>query len=245
VPINRNISVERLCELLGLRRWRHDWYDAAELFMDLFAIEEHGEMWEAVLAPRKRKPIGPVCDFIARRALAPAVEPHDARAPDDRRRAVLHCMLGILKDAGAPVEAVSLDDAAVPWVETYPDTFIYSVSRIAPGRMPALSTANISFRISVVLFAIAIALWILGRMTPWHVVDLAAQMMVLLTVIGVLLSAIRPSMRYRLGTLATLGELCDALGRGLDDRPAPLEPPQGAMARWGADQHPRFHRGYY
>ena len=56
VPVNRNISVERLCELLGLRRWQHDWHDAAELLMDLFAIDEHFEVWETVLAPRKRKP---------------------------------------------------------------------------------------------------------------------------------------------------------------------------------------------
>ncbi|MDY7107569.1 MAG: hypothetical protein SYC29_02935, partial [Planctomycetota bacterium] len=153
IPITRRTNVERAANLMGLPSFDRNWIDLATIFEDLFRVEIDPERWRSVLEPLRHKSLGPVCDLIAERALAPVIERRDDARRLDRAEAAFRSILLILNDAGIDVHGLTPRSRLAPLLPTSSRIFTDVVTRLSPGRMPALRSINHSFRASIVVLA--------------------------------------------------------------------------------------------
>jgi hypothetical protein len=238
IPITRRTNVSRTADLMGLPRSDEDWIELAAMFERLFRIETGKEQWWAVLAPTQHRSLGPVCDLIAEHALAPVIERRVGSKTLHWPEAAFRSITLILNDAGIDVHGLTPRSKLAPLLPTGSRVFTQVVTRLAPGRMPALRSINHSFRASIAALAAGAVAHIAARAVPVTFLPALGSVLLLVGAIGVLLSSTLPAKRFRLGTLETL----DDLARALTSPPpeAADSPPLAAdgSIRWDRHCHP-------
>ena len=246
VPLDRGTSVERAANLLGVPTLADDWATIATVLSYRFAVGINPDEWKAVLQPTRGKKLGPVCDLIARHALAPAVERSFGGVELDWPAAVFRTLLLVMADSGFDISGLNPNTKLGPWVRKHELFFVDVVSRIAPGRLPAIHSANIWLRASVATLATGIGL-LLARGMGWILLIVAigpvgwlGWMGVAAGMVGVVVTWRARFARRRIGELTTFGDLCYALSSAPPDSPPPCTAPDGAPVYWDYTRHP-FH----
>jgi hypothetical protein len=240
IPITGRTNVARAADLMGVPSSGRNWIDLATTFQSLFRVEIERERWRAVLEPTKHKSLGPVCDLIAERALAPVMERRFDSTTLDWPAAAFRSMLLILNDAGIDVHELTPRSKLATLLPTSSRAFTELVTRLAPGRMPALRSINHSFRASIAALAAGAMAHIAARAVPVTFLPALGSVLLLVGAIGILLSSTLPARRYRLGNLETFDDLAHALTSPPPQTPDPPLPTAEEAVRWGSDCHPSY-----
>jgi hypothetical protein len=240
VPITRRVNVERAANLMGLPRLADDWIDIATMLRDLFRVEIDKERWRAAIEPKKHKLLGPVCDLIAEHARAPLIERRFESVALNWQAAAFRSILLILSDAGVDVHGLTPRSKLAKLLPSYSGVFTHVVSRLAPGRMPALRVINHSFRASIAVLAAGAVAHIAGHVLPLTFLPALGSVLLLAGAAGVPLSSTLPAKRYRLGDLTTLADLAYALTSPPPESPEPLPPAADGVICWDAACHPLY-----
>jgi len=232
IPLKRGTPVEKAANLMGLPRLADDWSDIAVLLNNMFDLAIEADTWRAMLDPKGQRPIGPVCDLIAEHALAPAIEVEDESATPDWQAAAFETMRLILEDAGVEVKGLRPESKLAPMLERHTWVFTQGISRLAPGRMPAVRSVNHSLRVSVGMLASGAALRLAAPLIPFAPLPTIAYVVIFAGALGLLVSGFMPVTRLRLGELVTFSDLCYAMTSPPPQFPAPLEDSGEQGARW-------------
>ena len=238
IPITDRISMERAANLMGLSDFPDQWVGIATMLEDLFRVEIDKERWRAVLEPTKHRPLGPVCDLIAEHALAPFIERRFESVTLDWQAAAFRSILLILNDAGVNVGGLTERSKLAPLLPAWSALFTRVVSRLGPGRMPALRAINHSFRASIAVLVAGVVAHVAGHILPLAFLPALGSVFLLVGAIGLLLSSTLPAKRYRLGNLLTFADLARALTSPPPEAPGPLPPAADGVVRWDGACHP-------
>ena len=164
IPLDRGTGVERAANLLGVPKL-DDWATTiATVLSYRFRVEIDPAEWKAVLQPAPQRKLGPVCDLIARHALAPAIERSFDEVDLDWPAASFRTVLLVLNDAGFDTRSLGPETKLGPWVRKHEFFFVDVISRIAPGRLPVIHSSNRWLRISVATLATGIGLLLVRGM---------------------------------------------------------------------------------
>ena len=239
IPLSRETNVEVAGNLLGLSRTMDDWASIAVMFKDLFRVTVDPDEWKAVLVPKKKRALGRVCDLIAQHALAPAVERSVGPKKLNWEDAIFRTILLILEDCGFDTTNIRPSSKLSPLLRKHERFFVDLVSRVAPGRLPAVRTANPWLRVSIVMVAGSIALlfvnqWLWIRPLGW-----LGWLAFGLGCVGIIVTWRARFATRRVGELITFRDLCYALASPPPDYAAPCAGPDGRPAYWNLSQHPR------
>lgn len=244
VPLDRSTGVERAANLLGVPTLLDDWATIATVLSYRFAVRINPDEWKAVLQPTRERKLGPVCDLIARHALAPAVERSFGDVDLDWPAAVFRTLLLVMADAGFDISGLNPNSKLGPCVKKHELFFVDVVSRIAPGRLPAIHSANLWLRASVATLATGIGL-LLVRGMGWIPLIVAigpvgwlGWMGVAAGIVGVVVTWRARFAQRRLGELITFGDLCYALASPPPDSAPPCTAPDGGPVYWDYSHHP-------
>jgi len=240
IPITDRVSVERAVNLMGSPNFPDQWTDIATMLEDLFRVEIDKERWRGVLEPTKHKPLGPVCDLIAEHALAPFIERRFESVTLDWQAAAFRSILLILNDGGVNVQGLTLRSKLAPLLPAWSGLFTRVVSRLGPGRMPALRAINHSFRASIAVLVAGAVAHIAGHVLPLTFLPVLGSVLLLVGAIGLLLSSTLAAKRYRLGNLETFADLAHALTSPPPESPGPLPPNADGVVRWDGACHPSY-----
>lgn len=240
IPISDRIGVERAVNLMGPPEFSDHWVYIAAMLERLFRVEIDRQRWRAVLEPPKHRPLGPVCDLIAEHALAPVIDRGPGSTSLDWQAAAFRSILLILNDAGLDVQGLTPHSKLAPLLPGWSAVFTQVVSRLAPGRMPALRAINHSFRASIAVLVAGAVAHVAGHVLPLTFLPALGSVLLLVGAIGLLLSSTLPAKRYRLGDLLTLADLARALTSPPPESPGPLPPDADGVVRWDGACHPSY-----
>lgn len=118
--------------------------------------------WQAVLEPEDERTLGDVCEFIARSASRPSIEPVKLLGATCLPAGAFLAIRTILGDAGADVDGLTPSTLLCEYTRRHLDAFLGPISRLAPNALPAVTIS-----------------------TPWHELVSAGLLLgVVITLIG-------------------------------------------------------------
>jgi hypothetical protein len=242
IPLSRDTNIEVAANLLGVPRLADSWSSIATYFNNWFRVKIDGETWRAVLQPKQSCTLGPVCDLIATHALAPAIEREVDGVRMDWADAAFRSVLLVLNESGVSIKGIEPETRLIPYLRARPDAFINHVSRLSPGRMPALRTTNHALHLLVALAAAVIVWWLLQWLFPGYpwprLWGLQPIVVFSLIAIAIAMLSYKRLVVRRLGELSTFDDLCYALVSPPPDVPPPLPPVDGEVVRWDIRRYP-------
>jgi hypothetical protein len=91
--------------------------------------------WRAVLQPAHVKTVGDVCDFIAARAVIPAIEPREIGGDHSAAAGAFLAVRETLDRAGINVSGLTPSTPLEPFLREHVRS-LYHLNHLAPGRLP-------------------------------------------------------------------------------------------------------------
>jgi hypothetical protein len=234
VPIHRGANLEKAANAIGVPPLADRWYDIAHVLQHLFRVQFEVEEWRQLLDPPEAKTLGPVCDVIAARALAPLVERHVGRVELDGPAAVYRTMLRILDDTAVDTTGFAPEMPLDVLLPRHEGIVVYTLSRINPGRLPALRRTNWTRLGGVSILALGGLILVLGATAlPVPIMEFMGASFLLAGIALLALGGRFPA-TCRLGDLHTLRDLAYTLA----SPPPPTADVDDTLPRWGAKAHP-------
>ena len=203
------------CDLVSTRR-------LGRALNESWGIELTDRQWKSVLCPARKRTLGDVTGLIASVASRPQLQPINIAGTSCRAAAAFLATRSYLRQAGADVDQIRPSSEIAEYSSRYLLTFVESISRIAPGKLPDIEpdrSPACPWSISACLSAIGAIVCLAFAQTAAFSFDA----LMLLSVFGLsfTLSALlamlsRPAAEFSIqfGSLRTFRELAVCLSSG-------------------------------
>lgn len=205
----------------SVRDWQIDadllpWDELADAFNSYWQMNVSRDEWEQVLAPESKKTVGHICELIASHAQIENVDPPSLFGRQCVPAGVFFAVRTLLSRGGADVANLTPSSELRSYAIQHPDVFVNEISRLAPGRLPAIQMEHPSDRWLLVLMVAWVSLMISAAVSPfvpWLWIP------VLIVAVGAyaalnLTSRMEPT-NVQFGSLQTFRDLCYQLAPGI------------------------------
>ncbi len=197
------------CSEFGFRSRDH-----ARSLERLWKLGRTDEEWLVVLEPAKERTLVELCEFIARDALMPTIEPVCIMGSTCRKAGAFLAIRSVLSDAGVDVSSLAPSTPLARFFPRHLLVFLGPISRLAPNALPDITFFRPRHRVGLVRRILGVVFAIAGWLiAPLAIVDGTVLAFVSWTASWFIAQVFVPS-RLILGDLRTFRDLAEVVAEG-------------------------------
>lgn len=175
-----------------------------------FGVAFRAPEWLEVLEPAEVKTLGDVCALIASQATRPTIRPLPIAGIECWSAGTFLTIRSLLAQAGVPVQHIRPSSPLASYAREYASVFIIEVGKLAPGALPVPKIEHTAAH-NISMAALCVGFTILLLAFKWHVLFIAAVILLVIGFGGVWISSRYPPKAVRFGNLVTFRDLTAAV----------------------------------
>ena len=197
-----------------VKAWRDDcelqgWQQLGEALNKFFGINFSKDDWQAAMKPEKQKTLRDVCGLIATRAKLPRVGDQVVFGKSCKSASAFFALRSCLEQAGVSIVSLRPSTKLDSLLRKHSQAIIESVIKLAPGRLPLMTTKfNLGHKLSGWVCLAGLLALAAGGILEKPYWTVAGCLILMLGFVAITVFSNLPPARVRLEGLETFGDLC-------------------------------------